>query len=221
MRNIIKLVLVSGLLAGGMARSMAQEAVTVVQELTFKLTGYYQKDDTENNKKVFRHAGKVSVSNKDIINLLEGPTGQVFPNDATLVLLSGTPVDLFPRVVVREKSGGVIVDTDVTQYFSAERLASIEDEQINKSPLKANGVSYDVLVFKMQVTDVAFQVQGFGKTTVSTGKFEGDPAAIIHTGKLNVSGAGEYQATLVSGVVRVALTGTVAITGNAVKVVAE
>jgi hypothetical protein len=211
----------SCLLAAGAARSMAQEAVNVVQELTFKLTGYYQKDDTENNKKVFRHAGKVSVSNKDIINLLEGPTGQVFAPDAILILLSGTPVDRFPRVAVREKSGGDVVDTDVTQYFGAERLASIEDGQINKDPIKANGVSYDVLVFKMQVPDVAFQVQGFGKTTVSTGKFEGDPAAIVHTGKLNVSGAGEYQVTLVIGVVRVALTGTVTITGNNVKAVAE
>lgn len=220
MQNITKLVLMSCLLAGGMARSVAQNTdVIIVQELTVKLTGYYQMNDTENAKKLFRHAGKISISNKDIINLLEGPTGLVFSPNATLMMFSSAPVDLTPTIVVRDKFEGDTFDTDVTQYFGAQLLASIEDGQINKNPLKGQGVSYDVLAFTMQIPGVEFQIQGFGKTKISTGKFEGEPAAIVHTGKLSANGAGDYKITPLSDAVRVALTGTVTVSGNNLKAV--
>src|SRR5215218_6658119 len=207
MRNIILPVLISCLLAASAAQSVAQNTViNLIQDLRFKLTAYYQMNDTENSKTLFRNAGKVSITNKDIINLIEGEVGIIFSVNARLLLISKTPVDLMPKVVIRDRFEGEPFDTDVTQYFSAEVLASIEGGKINKNPLKAKGSSYDVIVFKLVLPQVRFQVQGFGKTRVGTGKSEGEPAAIVHTGKVQASGTGELQVSLLTGVVPVALT---------------
>jgi len=222
MRNIIQPVLMSCLLVASVAQSAAQNTViNVIQELRFKLTGYYQLNDTENSKTVFRNAGKITVTNNDIINLLEGEVGIVFSPDARLLLISTAPVDLTPKVVIRDRFESEPFDTDVTQYFSAEVLTSIEDGKINKNPFKASGSSYDVIVFELNLPEVEFRVVGFGKTKVSTGKSEGEPVTIVHTGKVDASGNGELQVTPVSGVVPVALTGTVEISGSNVKVSAE
>jgi len=222
MRNIIQPVLISCLLAAGIARSTAQNTViNVIQELRFKLTGYYQMNDTENSKTLFRNAGKISITNRDIINLIEGEVNIIFKADARLLLISRTPVDLTPKVVIRDRFEGESFDTDVTQYFSAEILASIEDGKINKNPFKASGSSYDVIIFKLNLPQVEFQVQGFGKTKVSTGKYEGEPTTIVHTGKVDASGRGNYQVNPLSGVVPVALTGTVEISGNNLKATVE
>jgi hypothetical protein len=210
------------LLTAGAAQSNAQNTVVkVVQELRFKLTAYYQMSATENSSTFFRNAGKVSVTNKDIINLLEPEVNIIFSSNAKLMLISGIPVDPKPRVVVRDRFEGERFDTDVTRYFSAEVLASIEDTKINKNPLKASGSSYDVVVFEMNLTQVQFRVQGFGKTAVRTGKHEGEPAALVHTGKVDTSGGGEYQVNILTGVVPVALSGTVQITGTDVKAMTE
>jgi hypothetical protein len=222
MRNIRKCVLIACLLAGGTAPSNAQNTVIkLVQELRFKLTGYYQMSPTESSSAFFRHAGKVRITNKDIINLLEPEVNIIFSSDAKLMLISGIPVDPMPKVVVRDRFEGERFDTDVTRYFSAEVLASIEDTKINKNPLKASGKSYDVVVFEMNVTQVQFRVQGFGKTDVRTGKHEGEPAALVHTGKVDTSGSGNYRVNFLSGVVPVALSGTVQITGTDVKSMPE
>jgi hypothetical protein len=222
MRNTIQPVLISCLLAASVAQSTAQNTViNLIQELRFKLTGYYQMNDTENSKTLFRNAGKVSITNRDIINLIEGEVGIIFSVDARLLLISRTPVDLTPKVVIRDRFEGESFDTDVTQYFSAEVLASIEDAKINKNPFKAGGSSYDVIVFKLDLPQVEFQVQGFGKTKVSTGKSEGEPTAIVHTGKVDASGSGELQVNPLSGVVPVALVGTVEILGDQLKAMVE
>jgi len=210
------------LLAAGAAQSNAQNTVIkVVQELRFKLTGYYQMSTTENSSSFFRNAGKISVTNKDIINLLEPEVDIIFSGDAKLMLISDIPVDHTPKVVVRDWFHGERFETDVTQYFSAEVIASIEDTKINKNPLKASGSSYDVVVFEMNLTQVQFRVQGFGKVSVRTGKHEREPAALVHTGKVEASGSGEYQVNILTGVVPVALTGTVQITGTDVKSMTE
>jgi hypothetical protein len=222
MRNIIQPVLIGCLLAAGVARSAAQNTViNLIQEVRFKLTAYYQASDTENDKTLFRHADKVTVTTRDIINLIEGEVGIIFSVDARLLLISRTPVDLTPKVVIRDRSGGEPFDTDVTPYFSAEVLASIEDAKINKNPFKASGSSYDVIVFKLNLPQVEFQVQGFGKTKVSTGKNEGEPVTIVHTGKVDASGNGELQVNPLSGVVPVALVGTVEILGDNLKATVE
>ncbi len=222
MRNIIQPVLISCLLAAGVAQSTAQNTVIkVTQELRFKLTAYYQMNDTENAKTIFRNAGKVTVSNNDIINLIEGEVGIIFSGDARLLLISRTPVDLTPTVVIRDRFEGEPFDTDVTQYFSAEVLASIEDAKINKNPFKASGSSYDLIVFELNLPDVEFRILGFGKTKVSTGKKEGDPVTIVHTGKVEASGNGNYQVNPLSGVVPVLFTGTVEISGSDVKAFVE
>ena len=222
MRNKIKLVLMSCLLAAGAAQSQAQNTViNLVQELRFKLTGYYQMSMTENANSFFRHAGKITINNKDIINLIEQEVDIIFSEDAKLLLISGTPVDSTPKVIIRDHFEGERFDTDVTQYFSAEILASIEDTTINKNPLKANGSSYDVVAFELTLSQVHFRIQGFGKTKVDTGKYEGDPVAIVHTGKVEISGNGYYKVSFLSGVVPVALTGTVQISGKEVKAMTE
>jgi hypothetical protein len=222
MRNLIQRVFIGCLLAAGVAQSAAQNRViNVIQELRFKLTGYYQLNDTENSKTVFRNAGKVTVTNNDIINLIEGEVGIIFSPDARLLLISTVPVDPTPKVVIRDRFEGEPFDTDVTQYFSAEVLTSIEDGKINKNPFKASGSSYDVIVFELNLPQVEFRIVGFGKTKVGTGKSEGEPVTIVHTGKVDASGNGDLQVTPVSGVVPVALTGTVEISGSNVKVSAE
>lgn len=206
------------MLAAGMATVRAQNTVlNVIQELNIKLTGYYQMSPTENTTTFFRNVGKITVTNKDIINLLEKQLNIIFSGDAKLLLLSETPVDQSPKVIVRDWFQGERFDTDVTEYFSATMLASMEDTKINKNPLKTNGKSYDVMVFEMKLDQVGFRIQGFGITQVKTGKFEREPVAIVHTGKIEASGNGEYQVNILTGVVPVALTGTVQITGTDVK----
>ena len=196
MRNLIQRVLIGCLLAARVAQSTAQNTViNVIQELRFKLTGYYQMNETETSKTLFRNAGKISITNKDIINLIEGEVHIIFSVNAKLLLISRTPVDLTPKVVIRDKFEGESFDTDVTQYFSAEVLASVEDANINKNPFKVSGSSYDVIVFEMHLPQVEFQVQGFGRTKLTTGKYEGEPTAIVHTGRVDASGNGNYEST--------------------------
>jgi len=215
-------VLMSALLAASAAQSPAQNTVIkVVQELNFKLTGYYQQSSTENPNAIFKHAGKISVTNKDIINLLEPEVNIIFSSNAKLMLLSDVPVDQTPQVVVRDKFQGEWFDTDVTQHFSAEVLASIEDGKVNKNPIKASGKSYDVVVFEMGLYQAQFRIQGFGKTKIQTAKHEGESAAIVHTGKIDASGHGAYAVNILSGVVPVVLEGTVQILGNEVKSLEE
>ena len=222
MRNMKRLVLMSCLLVAGAGQSGAQNTVlNVVQELRFKLTGYYQMSSTENPSTVFRHAGKVTVTNKDIINLLEQELNIIFSANARLLLISGTPVDLTPKVVVRDTFQGEKFDTDVTQYFSARVLASVEDTKINKNPVKANGKSYDVVAFELKLTEANFRIQGFANLHVKTGYYEREPAAIVHTGKFDAVGNGNYQVSIIVPVVPVALTGTVEISGTDVKAVTE
>jgi hypothetical protein len=229
MRNTLKLILVGALLAAGAAQSSAQNTVLKVdQELRFKLTGYYQMSPTENSSTFFRNTGKFSISNNDIINLLEGEVNVIFSTDAKLLLISEIPpgatpipVDSTPRVVVRDTYQGQKFDTDVTQYFSAKVLTSVEDTKINKNPLKASGSSYDVLAFEMKLDQASFKLQGFAKMKVTTGKYENDPKTIIHTGTVDTTGSGEYQVSVIGGVVPVALVGTIQIIGNNVKAYSE
>jgi len=212
----------AALLVTGAAQSEAQNtALNIVQDLNFKLTAYYQMSPTENSSAFFRHAGKVSVTNKDLINLIEKEVNIIFSSNAKLLLISTTPQDLTPKVVIRDKFEGEKFDTDVTQYFTAEVLASIEETKINKNPLKTNGKSYDVVAFEMNASQTQFKVLGFGNTKVNTGKREGDPVAIVHTGKVDVSGSGDYQVSVLGGVIPVALTGTIQITGTEVKAMVE
>jgi hypothetical protein len=218
----MKSVLIGCLLAAGAAQSNAQNTVVkLVQDLRFKLTGYYQMNPTENSQTVFRNVGKVTITSQDIINLIEPEVNIIFSANANMLLISDTPVDRTPRVVIRDKFEGEKFDTDVTQFFSAEVLASIEDTKINKNPLKAKGASYDVVVFKLNTTQIQFQVQGFGKTKVGTGKHEGKPAAIVHTGKVNASGTGNYQVNVLVGLVPVAMSGYVQIVGTDLRSMTE
>lgn len=222
MNGMLKFVLAGSLLAGGAGPALAQNTVlNVVQELRFKLTAYYQMSPTENASTFFRHAGKVSIVNNDIINLIEKEVNIIFSDDAKIMLISRTPVDLAPRVVIRDSFQGSKFDTDVTQYFSAQVLASIEETKINKNPLKASGTSYDVIAFELNLSQVNFRIQGLSPLKVTTGKYEGDPAALIHTGKLDASGNGQYKVNILSGVVPVALIGSVQLTGSEVKAMTE
>src|SRR5262245_54174084 len=167
MRNTSKSILGAALLLTGATQSRAQNtALNVVQELNFKLTGYYQMSPTENSSTFFRHAGKVSITTKDIINLIAKETNILFSSNAKLMLISDTPVDTTPKVIIRDKFEGQRFDTDVTQYFSAEVLASIEETKINKNPIKANGTSNDVIAFELKLTQVHFRIVGFGITQV-------------------------------------------------------
>ena len=210
--------LAAALLVTGVTQSRAQNTVlNIVQDVSFKLTGYYQMSGTENSTTFFRHAGKISVTNKDIINLIEKELNIIFTSNAKLLLISTTPVDLTPKVIIRDTFEGEKFDTDVTQYFSAEILTSIEETKINKNPLKTKGTSYDVVAFELKLTQVHFRVLGFGTTQVKTGKYEGEPVAIVHTGTVNTSGSGDYQVNYLTGVVPVSLFGTVQINGTEVK----
>ena len=229
MKNTMKLILVGALLAAGAAESSAQNTVLkVVQELRFKLTGYYQMTPTENSSTLFRNAGKFTISNNDIINLLEGEVGIIFSSDAKLMLISEIPpgptpipVDRTPTIVVRDWYQGEKFDTDVTEYFGAKVLTSIEDTKINKNPLKANGTSFDIVAFEMHVTDVSFKLQGFSKMQVITGTYDHDPKTIIHTGKLDTTGSGEYQVSVIVGVKPVTMIGTIQVSGHDVKAYEE
>ena len=64
-------------------------------------------------------------------------------------------------------------------------------------------------------------MQGFGKTKISTGKNEGEPVAIVHTGKVDANGKGKLQVSPLTGIVPVALTGDIEISGNSLKASVE
>jgi hypothetical protein len=218
----MKLVLIGSLLAAVATQSKAQNTVLrVQQDLHFKLTGYYQASPTETPKTLNRNADKVTISNNDIINMLEGQVGIIFSGDARILLISLVPVDPAPRVVIRDKFEGEKFDTDVTEYFSARVLASIEDTKINKNPLKAKGSSYDVYAFEINVPQASLKLQGFEKMKVITGKSETEPVAIVHTGKVETTGGGVYQVSAISGVVPLAVTGTIEVSGSEVKASVE
>jgi hypothetical protein len=218
MKNRWKLILIATSLAVSVAQSTAQNTVLkVVQDLNFKLTGYYQMSPTENPSTLFRHAGKITVNNKDIINLLESEVNIIFTPDAKLKLISLTPVDPNPRVIIRDTYQGTKFDTDVTEFFSAEILTTIEDTKINKNPVKTTGKSYDVISFELKLTDVNFRLVGFGNLQVKNGKYENEPVAVVHTGSVDSSGSGVFQVSYITGIVPVALTGTVSISGSDVK----
>lgn len=222
MRILSKFIVAVALVAASAVGSKAQNTViNLVQDINFKFTGYYQMSPTENSTTFFRHAGKVSVTNKDIINFLEPEVGIIFSADAKLKLITNIETNLQPKVIVRDRFDGEQFDTDVTEYFSAEILGSIEETKINKNPLKANGKSYDVVAFEMKVAKATFRVEGFGPVAVKTGKHEGEPVALVHTGTVNVSGVGDYQVSILGGVLPVVLTGTVKITGTDVKSMEE
>jgi hypothetical protein len=221
-RTISKFIFAVVLIAAAALESNAQNTVIkLVQDLSFKFTGYYQMSPTENATTFFRHAGKVSFTNKDIINLLEPEVGIIFSSDAKLKLITNIETNTQPKVIVRDRFQGEQFDTDVTQYFAAEVLESVEDTKINKNPLKASGTSYDVIAFVMRVPKASFRVLGFGAVQVKTGKHEGEPTAVVHTGTVNVSGNGDYQVSILGGILPVALTGTVKITGTDLKSMAE
>jgi hypothetical protein len=59
MRITSKLMLIAAALAAATVQSNAQNTVLkVVQDINFKLTGYYQMSPTENSSTIFRHAGR-------------------------------------------------------------------------------------------------------------------------------------------------------------------
>ncbi len=221
MKMILKIA--AGLLLVAVSTSAYAQNTTlkVVQDLRFKFTAYYQMTPTENATTYFRHAAKVTISNNDIINLFEKELNIIFSTDAKFLLMSDTPVDPSPRVIIRDTYQGEKFDTDVTDFFSAQVLASIENTKINKNPLKANGSSYDAFAFELNLTDVNFRVQGLSVTKVGTGKYEGDPTALVHTGKVNVTGSGNYRVSVLDTPVPVALEGTVQISGSDVKAMTD
>lgn len=205
----------------GAAQAGAQTYVTnLVQAVEFKLTGYYQTEATQGSESIKRHASKLSISNKEIMTLLKVQMGGTWSDNAKLKLISKAPTDDTPKLVVRDKVNGANVDTDVTAYFSAHVAVSIEETEIKNNPFRVNGSGYDVVAYQMALDAATFRIGGFSKIKIDTIRYKDEPAALAHTGTFNVSGSGFYGVST-GGLVPVALTGTLKISGNEIEVVTE
>jgi len=216
MRKSMKLVLVGVLVAFGAAQLNAQ-TTNIVQNLTLKLTAYYQTDSTTNSSSITRNVGKASVGNKDIITLLGLQMNVVFTSDAKLLLISDLD-SLNPRIVVRDTPGGDTVDTPVGQYFGVNVIQSVESLKLQVDPLNVSGTGYHVLEFNMGVEGADFSVQGFAQTAISTVKYQGKVVGGVQTGTSNVSGSGNYRVSPAGGLVPITIKGTVQVSGKNVEV---
>src|SRR5436309_291177 len=100
MKNIMKLAVVSTLMAIGIATANAQ-STNIVLRINVALSGFRQVDES--------NAAPVKITNKDIFGFLNATSnGFAFGKSAQLVLISSDSGDL-PTFQVREKGSGTNV----------------------------------------------------------------------------------------------------------------
>jgi hypothetical protein len=220
MRTTTKLATVFALVAAGLVHSSAQTSVTnLIQNVNFKFTAYYQGADSTISGGTKRNAGRVTIQNNDIINLLGLQLNKVFPSGSKLLGVTTLGVDVVPRIVVRSTpASGTNVDTDVSQYFYATLISHAENTTIKTNPFTVNGTSYNLVSFTMAVDSAHFTVRGFSASSVGTVKVANVPAGTALTANWNVSGSGDYKASVSATNVPVTLTGTASLTGRNIQI---
>jgi hypothetical protein len=195
MKNIMKLGMISTLVAIGIATANAQDNTTtnIVLNLNISLSGFRQSDSS---------ATAVRISNKDIFTAISaGDTNGVsFGKSAKIIVVTTSDNSGSPAFFVRERSGTNITDTPINITVSQT------DEIVGK-----NGVRYSILTLSFDNgAGTDFSVSGFatrregrtsgrgigsitGVTTgltasvAGTGHINGDP--VVLRGTVNASGA--------------------------------
>jgi len=143
------------------------------QKLNISLTGYVQADETENGSTV----DKVKITSKDIIASLGGE------KKTQLILLTPTDFEGDTMVVLRNRSGGSNVDTDVTGSFAGAPIAAVRSTKIRNG--EERGTEYAIDTFSCVTDDGTFEVQGF--TTAKIGSKGGYKSTVNGTGTIGES----------------------------------
>jgi hypothetical protein len=183
MKEMMKLAVAIGVLASATAQGLAQTTVTdSAQEINVSLNGYVQ-DGTANALT----ATRVRVTTKDIAGLLGGTA------KSRLVLLTPVDYDGEPFLVLREKSGRTIVDTDVTGALTSTTLALVENSRMRGN--RDAGTEYSIDTFNFawgEESPTTLELQGFTTASKTNGSFK---SSVNGTG--NVNGApGVFTGTI-------------------------
>jgi hypothetical protein len=217
MKNTLRLAIIGGLVAVGIAQSQAQTTNTNVitfttnmeQVLNITLTGVSGTNGVGGNP--------VRIGNKDIINSLNLATGAGFSSKARLVLINGVSTDTNAptAIVVRDSAGGTNADTDVSGFFSIGTIGTPIVKSKTSSQGKTTGTEWSINSFIFgstgadtngpSATSIFFELQGFTKTTLSSGAFTSavnGPATVnfldaVLQGKISAS-AGKLKTLQVS-----------------------
>ena len=155
MNKIMKLAVISSLMALGIATANAQSTNTnVVLNVTIALNGFTQADES--------NAAPVKITNKDIFNSLNASSNfNITVKSAKLVVVSSDTGG--PSFFVREKDGTTITDTSL----GGNMTISQSDEIVDK-----NGKRYSIITFNFDNgAGTDFSVSGFG--TRKEGKVSG------------------------------------------------
>lgn len=156
------------------ASAQEEETGTVrAQKLNIALTGYVQAEETESGSTV----DKVKITSRDIVASLGGE------RKTQLMLL--TPVDFEgdTMVVLRDRSGGSTVDTDVSGAFVGAPVAAVWATKVRNG--EERGTEYAIDMFSCVTDDGTFDVQGF--TTAKIGSNGAYKSTVNGTGTIGES----------------------------------
>jgi len=182
MKNIMKLAVISTLMAIGIATANAQNT-NIILKVTVALSGFRQVDES--------NAAPVKITNKDIFAALSADTNSVaFGKSAQLVLVSTEGSDALPTFQVRERGDGT---NAIVTPISAD---IIHVESSGTEIVAKNGTTrYTILRFIYNDgAGNSFDVSGF---------------ATLRRGRISGRGIGTLNDRVISAAVTVAGTGSV------------
>ena len=158
MKNMMKLAVISALVALGIVQSNAQNTnINLVANIS--LTGFRQNGDS--------NAAPVRIANKDILADLGNSSGTSFARGAQLLIVSQN--DNSPGFVVREKSGTTVTDT----ALSSDNLSVSSGTSV-----VGKNVEYAILTFHFDDgAGNSFTVSGFG--TLRHGRITGHGIGVL------------------------------------------
>ena len=185
MKNTLRLTLIAGLMALGVAQSRAQSTNTNVitfttniqQQVTVTLTGYTGGASNATG------VASVRIGNKDLISSLSTATGVPFSPKARLIAI--TPLGILsntgPFFFVQDSLSGTNVNTDVSQFFSASTIGTPVVKAKTNSKGNVSGTEWSINSFSFgstgadtngpPATTIVFDLQGFTTANLSSGSF--------------------------------------------------
>ena len=186
MKNTLRLTLIAGLVALGVAQGRAQSTNTNVitfttnmqQQVTVTLTGYTGGASNATG------VANVRIANKDLISSLATATGVPFSPKAKLIAI--TPLGVLsnsgPFFLVQDSLSGTNVNTDVTPFFSASIIGTPVVKAKTSSNGKVSGTEWSITSFSFgstgadtngpPATTIVFDMQGFTTANLSSGAFK-------------------------------------------------
>ena len=179
MKNIMKLAVITTLMAIGMATANAQ-TTNIVLNLNVALSGFMQSDES--------NAAPVRIANKEIL-IAYGTSagGHTVDKSAKLMVVSPAEDSGGPTFFIREKSGTNITDTSLSLLMTVSESDPV---------IGAKGVSYRIITLNFNNgVGTDFSVSGFatfhqGK---ASGKGVGSISDVTTSVQATVSGTGHIN----------------------------